>query len=655
MQPTNEFKTMSKITIKTIRLRNFKGTKSLEVNFNDGETTITGDNETGKTTVFDAFNFLLWQKNSANEKQFGIKTLDKDNNAFPKLEHEVSGIILNNGAEVELKVIYKEKWTKRRGSETMEMTGHDTSYFVNEVPKSASEYAQVINTIIPAEFARMITDPMYFNTHLKWEQRRAILTGIAGEITDDDVFDKIATPQNDYGEVINIINSDKSLEDKKKEIAVKKSKIKDEISVIPSRIDEVDRMKPAVKDWESIENEISGLEKEKDSVQVKIDDQSAAYQKDFDKVSAKIQEKNNLTLKIQQEENRLKTEANTERLRIIQQNSEKEQDILAKKSLIVQYSGSVASNSNEIDLIRLRNDSLKEEWTKLNATPVTSEDRPNEDCPTCGQALPQQEIEARWNEITQRANADRASKMKELADKATLNNAVIKGKKNVIESENSAISELKAEIEGIQILPVPEEKEPVSAELTELKEKLKAMPDVFETQGKASTQDLKIKILELQRKIDVLKIELSGKQTIEKSDKRIKELTDEQRRLSQELAGMEKIEMQIDQFNKAKIEMVENRVNSLFSLVKFKMFENQIKGGEAPTCVCMINGVPFSDLNTAGKIQAGIDIIATLQKHFEYVAPVFIDNRESVSEIPAIECQIINLVVVKGQKTLKVA
>jgi hypothetical protein len=122
--------------------------------------------------------------------------------------------------------------------------------------------------------------------------------------------------------------------------------------------------------------------------------------------------------------------------------------------------------------------------------------------------------------------------------------------------------------------------------------------------------------------------------------------------MSQEIASMERTEMQIDKFVKIRMEMVEERVNGLFQLVKFKMFDKQINGGETLNCVCMIGGVPYSDLNTASKINAGLDIINTLQNYYKVSAPVFIDNRESISEIVEMNCQIVNLIKVKGVSNL---
>lgn len=106
---------MKTIKLVSLKLRNFKGAHDLTVNFSH-KTLIQGDNGTGKTTIFDAFCWLLYGKNSANESDFGIKTNDKEGNAIPKQEHEVEGLIDVNGTNVKLRRLYSEKWTKKRGN-----------------------------------------------------------------------------------------------------------------------------------------------------------------------------------------------------------------------------------------------------------------------------------------------------------------------------------------------------------------------------------------------------------------------------------------------------------------------------------------------------------------------------------------------------------
>ena len=86
---------MSKqVKIKRLTLCNFKGLRNVTVEFSEDATTISGRNGTGKTTIKDAFSWLLWGKDSEGntDSKFGIKTNDANGNFIPDLEHEVSGM-----------------------------------------------------------------------------------------------------------------------------------------------------------------------------------------------------------------------------------------------------------------------------------------------------------------------------------------------------------------------------------------------------------------------------------------------------------------------------------------------------------------------------------------------------------------------------------
>ena len=68
------------IKINKLILQNFKGIKALEISAEGENLNIYGDNATGKTTVFDAFTWLLFGKDSLGRSDFGIKTQDENSN-----------------------------------------------------------------------------------------------------------------------------------------------------------------------------------------------------------------------------------------------------------------------------------------------------------------------------------------------------------------------------------------------------------------------------------------------------------------------------------------------------------------------------------------------------------------------------------------------
>ena len=118
------------------------------------------------------------------------------------------------------------------------------------------------------------------------------------------------------------------------------------------------------------------------------------------------------------------------------------------------------------------------------------------------------------------------------------------------------------------------------------------------------------------------------------------------RTLNDGIAQYEGIEMTMLDFSKAKASAIEGRVNSMFRLVRFKMFDTLVNGTEVETCVATVNGVPYGDgLNSAQCINGGIDIINAICNHVGVRAPIFIDNAESVNELLATDSQLVRLVV----------
>ena len=150
-----------------LELLNFKGLKSFAININD-DVVIRGDNATGKTTVFDSVCWLLFGKDSLDRADFEIKTLD-GGEPIHKVNHEVTGTFtLDEGGTVELKRVYREKYSSPRGGEVT-LTGHTTDYFVDGVPKKEKEYKEIVNSLVDENIFKLITNPLYFNETYSWQ------------------------------------------------------------------------------------------------------------------------------------------------------------------------------------------------------------------------------------------------------------------------------------------------------------------------------------------------------------------------------------------------------------------------------------------------------------------------------------------------------
>ena len=201
---------MKKIELLSMHLVNFKGAKDLTLTFNRGVTRILGRNGSGKTTVFDAFTWLLFGKDSNDKKTFSIKTLDENGEPIMHLPHEVSAVLSVNGEPLTLRRAFTEKWTKRRGSAEAEFTGHEEERFWNDVPCSQREYNEKISDLCNEQVFKLITNPTYFEKQ-DVATKRALLIRMAGGIKDEE----IAAGHNDFVELLAMLSSNVRLAQKR--------------------------------------------------------------------------------------------------------------------------------------------------------------------------------------------------------------------------------------------------------------------------------------------------------------------------------------------------------------------------------------------------------------------------------------------------------
>lgn len=251
---------MKKIKLINLKLTNFKGIKEFDLVADGNDLNVYGGNETGKTTLFDAFVWLLFDKNSHNAKtgNFNVKTL-VDGKPISKIEHTVEAILSVDGTETILKKVYKEKWNKKRGSNAEDFTGHTTDYYFNNVPKKKGEYDAEIKELVEEDAFKLLTSPTYFNESYDWKKRRELLLEISGDVTDEDVV----SDDENLSKLLDVLNGN-SVDDHKKIINSKRRDINKKIEVIPVRIDEIYRGLPDLKDLDKPEIESNIAEKTKE-------------------------------------------------------------------------------------------------------------------------------------------------------------------------------------------------------------------------------------------------------------------------------------------------------------------------------------------------------------------------------------------------------
>lgn len=643
---------MKSIILKTLILRNFKGIKDLKVDFNR-VTDISGDNAVGKTTIFDAFTWLLFDKNSLDAKDFEIKTLDKNNNVIHGLEHEVSALLNIDGVEKKLSKIYKEKWTKKRGEAEKQLTGHTTDYYIDDVPVKKVEFQEAIGNIIDEKLFKLITNPLYFSTILNWKDRRNVLLSIIGDV---DVTDVIKGNNTLKG--FDALLGEKTVDDLKKTLAARKRKINQDIDSIPVRIDELDKTILNL-DFEALESELKLKNEELKQVEDKLYDST----KLGDVVLEKQQKLFNLKSTLQKIENESKVQANRPRADLESLYTEKNYEL--KDISREKYTLETRKKDLEEKRIFLIEsiDSLRNTWHEENLKTLTFNE--NEFiCPTCKREFETDDIEAKKESMLEQFNINKSRILKELGDKGSI-------KKERFQKFEKELSECSIKLEEIKAKHKEVEKElnDLMAKILDFKPSIilgeeykKVRCEIADleveindnTSTKELISSLRREKSELVDAIDNIKAKLTYREKNKATLERIAELKDEERKLAETLAKVEKEEFQCEAFIKAKVKLMEDSINEKFKYVSFKLFNTLVNGAVEECCVATVNGVPFDSVNNAGKINAGIDIINTLCNHYGVNATVFIDNAESVNELLECESQVIRLIVSKD-KTLVIS
>jgi len=627
-----------------LELLNFKGLKSFAINLN-GDVVIRGDNATGKTTVFDSVCWLLFGKDSLDRADFEIKTLD-GGNPIHKVNHEVTGTFtLDEGGTVELKRVYREKYSSPRGGD-ITLTGHTTDYFVDGVPKKEKEYKEVVNTLIDESIFKLITNPLYFNETYSWQNRRKLLLEMCGDIDDAAVINS----RDDLRRLAELLEG-RTVDDHRKVVAAKKTAINKELDMIPIRIDEAVRNKPEtasdkeklIRDIETLSAGIDEVEKQK--AIIKNGFSSTEKESKIRDINRQLDAQKSKVLSDyhkQKQHLRGEYEASLTKLKMV----EVDRDRCADRR---------DELNKEIERESKRIATLQSEFDAFNAQQFNKES-----CPTCGQALPadkQAALEAEFN----------TNKSKKIEEWKGLIESAVKLKGNYEEQQEimaSKIDSLTTEasqyndaynvkFKEYEAYSEPNlEDDPVYADLKAQLFLLEIDDEPgADTEGLAKLDE---ELSSMKSKKANLETELNKFNLIDDINHRILELESQQQKLVAEKNALDEASFLMDEFIKAKVNMLEENINSKFKLARFKMFNVMLNGNIEECCETTYKGVPYRSMNNAARINVGLDIINALTSYYKVNAPVFIDNAEAVTDFIPVNSQTIKLIVDESEPQLVV-
>ncbi|MEK5238084.1 hypothetical protein NST99_20530 [Paenibacillus sp. FSL L8-0470] len=653
---------MKRIVLERLTLRNFKGIKEFDVPANGRDIDIFGDNATGKTTIFDGFLWLLFGKDSENrtEQKFEIKELNLVGMVQQhKLEHEIEGSLLVDGTRRIFRRVYAEKWTKKRGAPVESFEGHTTTYYVDGVPLSMREFQAEADTIIKEDLFRLLTSPSYFNGVLKKEERRKVLLEVSGDLTDAEVIH-----DNHLLAELPAILAGREMEAHKKIVAARSAAINKEIKELPVRISEVQRQMPDVAglDEESLREDIATLRGRIEAREAKVSrilsgGEVSVKEKRLREIDAELLDiKNRLQSAVldqvaikRDEVNRLHLEMDKYR-----------RTVEDKQQRIKQNERMAAGRRQEAERLRADFAALKEE---------VFEHHHDESCPTCGQALPAEQVQAahdkaladhnqRLSERKARINADGKAAVAD-AEKFEQETVRLQGEidqlsdalatlQGEISAAETELSELRAGVKDPAADPEYAGKQAEAArlqqEITELRQS-----------SQAAASNVREEITRLRQEVADLEHDLAKFDGIRRAQQRITELEQQESSLAAEYERLQHELFLCEEFTRTKVNLLDAKINSKFKLARFRLFEEQVNGGLKETCDTLYKGVPYEGgLNNAARINVGLDIINTLSTHYGFSAPIFVDNAEAVTKLIGTDAQVIRLVVSEADKKLRI-
>ena len=654
-----EGKGMKELRLLTLNFRNFKGIEQFSLDASGQSIKAFGDNETGKTTTFDGFVYLLFDKDSQNKKEFGIKTLDENGNALHGLEHEVEGIFLLDGKQLTLRKIYTEKWTKKRGSAKSEFTGHTTQHFIDNVPVSKKEYEDLVDSIVDEDLFKLLTSPSFFNEQLKKEERRKVLLQICGDLTDEEV---IASDKS-LSTLPSILQG-RTIENHRKVIASRRSEINKELEKIPVRIDEIRRGLPGLDglDKTSLDTEIAKLNNEIDEMMTQIS--SIRNGKAISDKQKSIQEIEIELIQIKRDHD---SESKEQLYQIKAKIQEEQSNVSILNSKLENIKNSKRYNDDSISKLDEVLKQLRNEWQEVNKQEFTHEAAC--ECPTCGQGLPEEQINATREKALAQFNLSKAKKLEDINStgkrKADAKQELVQKNESLAKEYEKLNGQIVEKHELLEKLNTQSKQQEIlvtdildnPSYVAKLKEKQSAEADITQLKEMAegAVYDIQKVIMDLRTKRDQLQGDAGKFILADQSEKRITELEKQERDLAAEYEKLESELYLTEEFIRTKVNLLTGKINSKFKYARFKLFEQQINGGLTEVCETLYKGVPYgSGLNNAAKINVGLDIINTLSEHYGFYAPIFVDNAEAVTRLIDTNAQTISLVVSEKDKQLRI-
>lgn len=639
--------------IKLIRLHleNFKCHKNLTVDFGGEDTSIYGDNATGKSSIYDAFCWLLFGKDSAGngEKNMDIKPLTSSGEvADHEAVTEVEAVLLADGQERSLRRTLREVWSTKRGSSEASYDGNTSDYYVNDVPCKQTAFKAAVAELVDEDTFRLLTTVNYFPETMPWAKRRETLFNLFGGLSDREIL----AGSQEFRPLLEALGK-LELADLKKILVQRRKGYTLDRDEIPARISECEKTIAdlAEIDFQAEADRLAVLNTRKEAIEAEllaIRQNTAVQAKDLELRESRMQLEQ---LAAENRRHRMEQEAQKPNVAAM------ERQVAQARS----YLGSAQRQLERLGVEKARCqrliDKARMDWKAKHAEAYNG----SETCPTCGQQLPREAVNAAvktW-EANQKAALDglvaESQRHKEnLAQYQQEEQELLGDIQNFqwqLQALNDRIADARSQAAAVSDMKGYQERRGAAQEEIAQKE---AELAALKKQADSTTAGLQLRRDEIQRDIGLCTAALGKKSALEYAESRIGELRKNAKEAAAALSQVEQLLYLMEEFNRFKAGALEDGINHHFRLAKFRLFREQANGGVEERCDVTYDGVPYTGLNNGMRINVGIDIIDTLSAAYGVKVPLFIDNAESVTNLNHCGCQVIRLVVSENDKELRI-
>ncbi len=634
---------MKKILIKKIKLLNFCGVREGEYDFGESITTISAGNGKGKSTISNAINYVLFGTDSMGNS-LDIKTFDVDHNIIREIPHEATIVLSVDGEGIELGRTLVDSWKDDKCTNTFK-------YYIDEEVTTAGDFKQAINNIFYDVAFGWAINPNRFLSE-DWKKQRAFLQTLVGDVTSEDIthgdkkFDFVveSLKKQDIDKLIH-------------HIRYKRNEVQKQLDEVPVRLQELSQTLPEKEDYDELQAALDKQESELTTVDSKISavsngatqavkNDATRHRLEF--ARKRVDEMIKSARKLAEEE---ETKHNSDIINAHTAHSSAHTIVEELQAKMRGYTDTEIHLNEQMELHEQDIKKAKAEYLEVNAEQWEWNDE-DSFCPHCGQALPINEVTRIKGDSLYRFNESKATRMKELIEVANKINSQHSECKKLMEqldderriTTNQLVSAQKAAKEAdvhlaeVQketpktyndILNAKEEYQQVSEEIAKLEDELSHPNESNDEEKDFILNELKENRKVIAESVNSLRSRLAYKDTFLKVSARIEELKSAKETYQNQLDELdEKLDI-ANEYNQLSCSILEDRVNKHFRFVKWSLFKSNLDGEKKPYCECYHDGVPYSRLNGAAKVNAGIDIAYTIAKHYDVSCPMVLDECES--------------------------